>query len=1106
MDTRMSVKQFMVAMMKRLSDRKSNVLFIKHYNTLDVSKESVESCCDEQLLNKPYFLYYQYSTKQMQEAYAPFLGWIKDLYERFYKDTMSAEAFIEECRIYSLHKETFITFIKTGVAIRTEDIIPSEVDYEMEQMLFSILQIFKFVSWEHTIFIVLNQFHFTSDSTAMLLLKFIEEDDISNLAILITFNEVYQVPIHIADVWSQLIEVVEDKNILIDWGMLGSQKTYLTSELFILVEEHIESYIVNIENMIATLALNQAEFYLNYILNKVEREKYIVNKEIRSRLYVMKIKCCILRKDLSKALLSCDNLLSIINVNEDREQYFYYHYYLGLSQIGLFQQTIAKKSVKECYKIAYELEDEMLLFRASLLEFYTKYLGWADLFVCDYSFKISGDFEQKLKDHSYKNTLAYFYGFEFGNDSKEFEQIANGTIEPEYLNRAIEIAKDLENQNLILAIYIKYIIKYTDAGYHIYADKLYAKRFEVLKMMNNPVREGYAYIGLGYNFIVRECYGKANELFNQGLRIMYDVRSSENVAEVLYNMAINCFMAGEYSKSNEYVLTILKIIRFIGIPTIHICNKSKLYGLVALNNYFMNFDYNCYLYLSKLEVNIRHLFHQDKIDLNYWGEDLLLFHFLKGLLLKREGLNKEALEHFEKAKIYYDDNEGAKFFYCVIFTVELSKVYEALGFEEKAKICIEDGISFCLNKGYSEKAKKIKSSINEMSRKAIRHYLPLTEVTIKDILAEAKLEGTKIQLEEKQKSINFLAAWQDMLSKLDISCENLISNAMPAMQNSFKLDGLIFASEQKEQFIIEYIDSEFEVTMKHILEIRKFFEEKRDSFVSNRDDKNFIDYKEIIQIFGEDNITSIIGIPIISNKKVCSFLVGYSKMKPMFRTNREELTENELEIAKFTFNQLLDKIEHMRAHSEIEKMNERLKKIAVTDQLTGLYNRQGFLELVEKYCSQKSVTNSHVVLYIDLDNFKHFNDSCGHDVGDEILVLFGELLIECTKNSGYVIRYGGDEFLIILPNRTVEFGVSIAKLIDDRMDSYLDTNMEKYYNKYHQAAKTKKLSCSIGISSFLEFNKESVCQAVCESDEALYQMKHNSKGSYKVFNHKNRAN
>lgn len=98
-------------------------------------------------------------------------------------------------------------------------------------------------------------------------------------------------------------------------------------------------------------------------------------------------------------------------------------------------------------------------------------------------------------------------------------------------------------------------------------------------------------------------------------------------------------------------------------------------------------------------------------------------------------------------------------------------------------------------------------------------------------------------------------------------------------------------------------------------------------------------------------------------------------------------------------------------------MAAELKDRAIKDQLTGLHNRQGMVELMKKELRQvKEGKSSLGILMMDLDKFKFINDSYGHLFGDEVLKQFANLLVESIRENDVACRLGGDEFTVLLRN------------------------------------------------------------------------------------------
>ncbi|HVF10291.1 MAG TPA: GGDEF domain-containing protein, partial [Abditibacteriaceae bacterium] len=112
---------------------------------------------------------------------------------------------------------------------------------------------------------------------------------------------------------------------------------------------------------------------------------------------------------------------------------------------------------------------------------------------------------------------------------------------------------------------------------------------------------------------------------------------------------------------------------------------------------------------------------------------------------------------------------------------------------------------------------------------------------------------------------------------------------------------------------------------------------------------------------------------------------------------------------------------------ELRQTNERLARLALTDELTGLCNRRGFdVALQDELWRAQRFGHSLSVLMFDLDRFKNINDQWGHPQGDVVLQAFGQVLLESSRHVDKVGRYGGEEFAVVLPATAAAGAVSYA--------------------------------------------------------------------------------
>jgi len=178
-------------------------------------------------------------------------------------------------------------------------------------------------------------------------------------------------------------------------------------------------------------------------------------------------------------------------------------------------------------------------------------------------------------------------------------------------------------------------------------------------------------------------------------------------------------------------------------------------------------------------------------------------------------------------------------------------------------------------------------------------------------------------------------------------------------------------------------------------------------------------------------------------------------------------------------NQRLER-ELLVRNQELEKVNSQLRETAARDSLTGLYNRRHFGELLGQFFAEARRYNTDLTcMMIDLDNFKRVNDTLGHQVGDRLLQLTARAIHESVRESDVAVRYGGDEFLVLLPRTTPADAQTSAKRILSRFHADVAARLPD----------AAVASLSIGLASREQDQPPSGEALVRLADEALYLAK-----------------
>jgi two-component system cell cycle response regulator len=165
---------------------------------------------------------------------------------------------------------------------------------------------------------------------------------------------------------------------------------------------------------------------------------------------------------------------------------------------------------------------------------------------------------------------------------------------------------------------------------------------------------------------------------------------------------------------------------------------------------------------------------------------------------------------------------------------------------------------------------------------------------------------------------------------------------------------------------------------------------------------------------------------------------------------------------------------------QLEESNAQLEQMAATDPLTGLYNRRHFGRVIEQlFAETLRFGHDLACVMLDLDHYKQLNDTLGHQVGDQLLVMAGKVIAANMRRMDVAARYGGDEFVLLIPHAGGEAAAAVA----DRIRS-----------EFRQASaallrREQGVNMSIGVATARSVSAASSEQLLARADAALYQSK-----------------
>ncbi|KKM69353.1 hypothetical protein LCGC14_1451670 [marine sediment metagenome] len=174
---------------------------------------------------------------------------------------------------------------------------------------------------------------------------------------------------------------------------------------------------------------------------------------------------------------------------------------------------------------------------------------------------------------------------------------------------------------------------------------------------------------------------------------------------------------------------------------------------------------------------------------------------------------------------------------------------------------------------------------------------------------------------------------------------------------------------------------------------------------------------------------------------------------------------------------------------QLSELVEEVKKMAITDPLTGLYNRRHMNEVLSKeFQKAKRYGGNLSCLMVDIDHFKRINDIYGHAVGDTVLKEVAETLTNSLRKVDIVARWGGEEFVILLPAT----GLDQAREAAERV-------LEDISNSRFAPIEDEQLTVSVGISSSSSKKLTTEDMIINTADEALLEAKRNGRNRMEVY-------
>ncbi len=435
----------------------------------------------------------------------------------------------------------------------------------------------------------------------------------------------------------------------------------------------------------------------------------------------------------------------------------------------------------------------------------------------------------------------------------------------------------------------------------------------------------------------------------------------------------------------------------------------------------------------------------DKIDFNEGVFELVLTKKTSIYLSEIKGI---------RGIPYYRLDPGIRTFLAVPVIKQTSEQVEAI-------ICV-DSVDV---QAFNEEHKKIISILGNQIMEAIEHAEIIHQM-----------------VSEMAEFASFYEVSRKLASSLNLSdiLFTTLDSAQKIVRCSF--GAIVFYNKENNSFIVkscignnkdEFINREFRAEDSLTGYLIKTY--NRTYMIGDSSQKS-----SILPLFGPK-----ISVPSYSSLLLIPLQIKGNNIGAMIfaSENKHFFTTYEAEILEVLGNQVSVAIDNARMYQQVEAM-------AVTDGLTQLYNHRKFQEILDSEFRRAMRYNTSLsIMLLDIDRFKSINDTKGHPVGDEVLKKIAGLIKRFIRDTDFPCRYGGEEFVLVLPNTTTKEAVIIAERIRKSVEksTFILNNREEL-----------NITISIGIATYPSDAKEKQ-ELIDKADRALYFAKESGRNQTQTY-------
>lgn len=792
------------------------------------------------------------------------------------------------------------------------------------------------------------------------------------------------------------------------------------------------------------------------------------------QLHLLFAEALLFTDDLSSALSELESLLVFQDLTFSTDDKVRLYNLLSITLVQRQSFEGAMQYAETALDIAKQAADGQLLAQSMFVNFFAHDKSSTPLALSEFA-KLEQELQRYKMDCSHLYVLRNYYSYLRFYDDLDSKSALTVT------QRALKLARKIGHQQGIAASYHSKGIIYSYISHYHATFKCFAISARIRKQLGEANEQVRMHNGIGYFNTLLEQYPDAQTEYLAAYDIARTTGDDSELIVTIYNFAWLYFCTRNYQQATDILAQLLRICRIRKMTHFPFRN---LYDVFSLKGF-------CHTKLGELTSAQQCLERMQELPFKPSSTGEFLRALLQGALYSASDNLQKAREIFEQAPAILGQTVDMDSRLLPQCSIELLEVYSRQGDWKACNKLADKSLAMCEALSlprFSEIFTLIQQKVEQYQPFATRKLpvYPLREVSLQlDILLRSAKQVAQLrQVQKRLREMQLISRMQSLPERFSTTRE-LAEESLKLVCANFTVEtGMIhhFNGEQWQQW--SQVGKTLTVKdlnnyLAHIIDKKQPWVEN--NFCSQGEDGKRATYDSIacFPLFVDDHLYGAITL--------CNF-------------NRNRYFDRQVQDTL----QLLCK--QLGSQLQQLKHSENLLIMSTTDQLTGLFNRQALLARLEQEITlykQHADTYQCALAYIDLDNFKVVNDVLGHDVGDNVLKKFAELLTSSMRSVDIIARWGGDEFVVVFPNSNHQQAqISAKRLLQQlKKQCFFRRELCQWAENPQMVTNLPNLSCSIGITdcAATDYRLLNEDWLLKQADRGLYQAKAAGKGQISVI-------